>query len=178
MATTASDRRPTQGGEQQRDFQVVGCTIAGEEYAIDIHDIVGVERLDNVLHLPKMPDFVEGVMRIRDEVVPLVKLRTRFGFTETDNDDSTRVMVIEVGSQIVGFIVDSVTAVHRLDRATLEKAPEMALTVESRFVNGVIRSGERMLILLNPFAILGEDEAHQLGRAEVVARHYVSAEAE
>jgi purine-binding chemotaxis protein CheW len=150
--------------------------IADEEFAIDIHDIVGVERLENVLHLPKMPEFVEGVMRIRDEVVPLVKLRTRFGFAEKPNDEATRVMVIEVGRQIVGFIVDSVTAVYRLDRATLEAAPEMALTVESRFVNGVLRSGERMLILLNPFAILGDDEATQLGRAEVVARHYVAAE--
>ena len=65
------------------------------------------------------------------------------------------------------------TSVYRLDRQQIEAAPTMALTVESRFVDGVIRVGERMVILLNPFRVLFDDESEQLQRAAAVARHYV-----
>ncbi len=161
------------GGEKE-DFQVVGFNIGGEEYGIDILEIVGVERLANVLQLPKMPPFIEGVMRIRDEVVPLIKLRTRFGLSEKANDEHTRVMVISVRGSTVGYIVDSVTSVRRLRREAVEQAPPMALTVEGTFVNGVIKMDDRMIIILNPDQILAEEESSMLGRASAVAKHYTS----
>ncbi len=182
------DARTTAGPAETTEsagFQVVGFILEEEEYAIDILEIVGVERPEKVLQLPKMPTFIEGVMRIRDEVVPLIKLRTRFGFDEKAGDDQTRVIVIsveddqgdeddETEESTVGYIVDSVTSVYRLDRSVVEDAPAMALTVESRFVNGVVRMGERMIILLNPYEILARDETDQLSRAAVVAEHYVT----
>ncbi len=164
---TASDDRQA--------LQVVGFYLGDEEYAIDILEIVGIERLENVLHLPKMPSFVEGVMRIRGEIVSLVKLRSRFGLESRDNDDATRVMVIEHGGHSVGFIVDSVSSVQRFDADALEAAPDLALTVESRFVEGVLWDEKSMLILLKPGEILREDEGKQLGRAAIVAKHYARA---
>ena len=179
MATRNAGLVETAPASESTDFQVVGLMIGGEEYALDILNIIGVERLENVLQLPKMPHFIEGVMRIRGEVVPLVRLRSRFGFEERANDRETRVIVVSLATgeggapQTVGYIVDSVTSVYRLDRQQIEAAPTMALTVESRFVDGVIRVGERMVILLNPFRVLFDDESEQLQRAAAVARHYV-----
>ena len=91
--------RPSTGPEAsaQGVLQVVGFRVADEDFAVDILEIVGIERLDAVRQLPKMPAFVEGVMRIRDEIVPLVKLRTRFGFAEAAHDEKARVLVVEIG---------------------------------------------------------------------------------
>lgn len=177
----AGVRKPESDAVESGAFQVVGFILGEEEYAIDILEIVGVERAEKVLQLPKMPQFIEGVMRIRDEVVPLIKLRTRFGFAEKQGDDQTRVIVISLKDEsgeesTVGYIVDAVTSVHRLDRSMVEEAPAMALTVESRFVNGVVHMDQRMIILLNPYEILADDEAKQLGKAAVVAEHYVPAD--
>lgn len=165
-----SDSSEEQEGE---GLQVVGFHVGEEEYALEILNVVGVERLENVLHFPRMPDFIEGVIVIRDEIVPLVKLRTRFGFPEKENTDQTRVMVVDIQGQTVGLIVDSVTMVRRLLGSSVEIAPEMALTVESRFVSGVIRTEEAMIILLNPDKLLFEAEAQQLDRAKALAKHYV-----
>ncbi len=173
---TAGPIETTPESDQRQAMQVVGFYLGEEEYAIDILEIVGIERLENVLHLPKMPSFVEGVMRIRGEIVSLVKLRSRFGLEPRANDDATRVMVIEHGGHSVGFIVDAVSSVQRFDADALEAAPDMALTVESRFVVGVLWDEESMLILLKPGEILREDEGEQLGRAAVVAKHYARTE--
>ncbi len=156
-----SESNVPSGGPDVRDagvLQVVGFRVAEEDFAVDILEIVGIERLDAVRQLPKMPPFVEGVMRIRDEIVPLVKLRTRFGFAEAARDEKARVLVVEIGEGTVGFIVDGVSAVRRFARGQIESAPPLALSEDSRFVRGVLRSGREMLVLLDPFSLLREDE--------------------
>ena len=162
---------------EEEGIQVVGFHVGEEEYGVEILNVVGVERLENVLRFPRMPAFIEGVIRIRDEIVPLVKLRTRFGLDEQSTDERTRVMVLDIKDQTVGLIVDSVTTVRRLLKSDIEEAPAMALTLESRFVKGVLRMGEQMIILLNPDELLFEAEAEQLGRTKAVAKHYVPVEA-
>ncbi|MBK8596523.1 MAG: purine-binding chemotaxis protein CheW [Holophagales bacterium] len=159
--------RPSTGPEAsaQGVLQVVGFRVADEDFAVDILEIVGIERLDAVRQLPKMPAFVEGVMRIRDEIVPLVKLRTRFGFAEAAHDEKARVLVVEIGDDTVGFIVDAVSAVRRFGSRQVEPAPPLALSDDSRFVRGVLRAGREMLVLLDPFALLHEEEKRLLRSA-------------
>jgi purine-binding chemotaxis protein CheW len=158
----------------QRGLQVVGLVIADEEYAIDILDVVGIERIEKVLRLPKMPRYIAGVMEIRDEIVPLVKLRRRFELEDRPDDSQTRVVVIEIEDLTIGLVVDAVTSVYRLTTHVVQEAPPMALTVDSRFVRGVLKVAEdRMLIFLNPFQIIQADEAQELARTKALARHYV-----
>ncbi len=156
---------------QDENFQVVGFRVGGEDFAFDILEIVGIERLENVLQLPKMPPFIEGVMRIRDEIVALVKLRTRFGLPDVERSQLHRVIVVEIGDDTMGFIVDSVAAVRRIPRSQIEPAPALALTSASRFVKGVIRTEGKMIILLNPYEILFEEETRQLSNAVAQAGH-------
>lgn len=173
MATTQRLNDEQSPGEQ-KSLQVVGLVIAEEEYAIEILDVVGIERVQNVLRLPKMPQFIAGVMPIRDEIVPLVKLRRRFELEDRPDDDQTRVVVIELADLTIGLVVDSVTSVYRLTSAAIQEAPQMALTVDSRFVRGVLRVGDaRMLIFLDPFQIIQTEEAEELMRTAALARHYV-----
>jgi purine-binding chemotaxis protein CheW len=158
---------------EQRSLQVVGFVIADEEYAIEILDVLSIELVENLLRLPKMPRHISGVMPLRDELVPLVKLRRRFGLEDRPEDDRTRVIVIEIGELTIGLIVDAVTSVYRLTEAAVQDAPTMALTVDSRFVRGVLKVGEKMLIFLDPHKIIQSDEAEELARAAALARHYV-----
>lgn len=174
MTTPQLNEEPLAG--EHRGLQVVGLVVAEEEYAIDILDVVGIERLENVLRLPKMPKFIAGVMPIRDEIVPLVKLRRRFELQDRPDDGQTRVVVIEIADLTIGLVVDAVTSVYRLPSAAIQEAPPMALTVESRFVRGVLKVDDhKMLIFLNPNEIIQSDEAEELARTKALARHYVEA---
>ncbi len=161
-----SDRlSPQNGPDQARGdeiLQLVGFHVGEQEFAVDILEVVGIERPENVLRLPRMPDFVAGVMRIRDEIVPLVKLRTRFGLPETEIDRMSRVLVVERQDDTIGFIVDSVSLVRRVRASALEPAPALALTDQSHYVRGVVRTDAGMVVLLDPQALLVADEARQL----------------
>jgi purine-binding chemotaxis protein CheW len=173
MATTP---RPSEGQAvaEEKGLQVVGLVLADEEYAIEILDVVGIERIENVLRLPKMPKYIAGVMPIRDEIVPLVKLRRRFELEDREDNEQTRVVVIEIDDLTIGLVVDSVTSVYRLTASAIQEAPPMALTVDSRFVRGVLRvTDDKMLIFLNPYQIIQSDEADELARTRALARHYV-----
>ncbi len=170
------DRVPTeeQPAAEQRSLQVVGFVIADEEYAIEILDVLSIELVENLLRLPKMPRYISGVMPLREEIVPLVKLRRRFGFDDRPDDDRTRVIVIEIGDLTIGLVVDAVTSVYRLTQDAIQDAPNIALTVDSRFVRGVLKAGaQKMLIFLDPRQIIQSDEAEELARTTALARHYV-----
>jgi purine-binding chemotaxis protein CheW len=172
---TSSEAKAPAGAEEHRALQVVGFVIGEEEYAIDVLDVVGVERVGKVLRLPRMPKFIVGVVSIREEVVPLVALRRRFELDDREEDEQTRLLVIELGDVTVGLVVDAVTSVYRLTAAAAQAAPPMAVTVDSRFVKGVLRAGEKMLIFLDPYQIIRSDELEELARTAVLARHYVGA---
>jgi len=170
------DKVPAEGqpAVEQRSLQVVGFVIADEEYAIEILDVLSIELVEKLLRLPKMPRYIAGVMPLRDEIVPLVKLRRRFGFDDRPDDDRTRVIVIEIGELTVGLVVDAVTHVYRLTEDAVQEAPTMALTVDSRFVRGVLKAGEqKRLIFLDPHRIIQSEEAEELARTTALARHYV-----
>src|SRR5262245_61238839 len=112
MIHVQTQRRNETGSRADETLQVLGFLLGEQEYAFHILDILVIERLENVVRLPRMPQFVEGVMRIRDEIVPIVKLRTRFLLPERENDLQTRVIVVEQEDELVGFVVDSVTMVR------------------------------------------------------------------
>ncbi len=156
-------------------LQIVGFRIGEEEYAIEILRVVGVERLESVLQFPQMPVFVEGVKRIRGEIVPLVKLRTRFGLPDYAADDQTRVIVVEIEDETIGFIVDAVTKVRRLTWADVEPSPQSALTIASRFVQGVVHLEDRMLILMVPEMVLQDDEAAELSSTKAAGESFAAA---
>ena len=168
MNDPTTPTRPQGLPRAEESIQVVGFRVGDEEFAIDILEIVGVERLSNILQLPKMPSFVEGVMRIRDEIVPLVKLSARFGFKEHPYDEKARVIVIEVEDDTIGLIVDSVSSVRRFSAGQLEPAPPLALTDQSPFVRGVLRGESQMIVLLDPYKILFAHETRQLRSALAV----------
>ncbi len=170
---TSGQPDAAQTGAEEKTLQVVGFLVQGEEYAIDVLGVLGVERVGNVLRLPRMPRFVSGVMPIRDEIVPLVSLRRRFELEDRPDDEQTRVLVIEVGELIIGLVVDAVTAVYRLGADAVLNAPAMALSVDSRFVRGVLRHDTKMLIFLDPHQVIRSDEAEALARTAALARHYV-----
>lgn len=170
---TSSEVKAPEGAEAPKSLQVVGFIVGAEEYAIDVLDVVGVERVGEVLRLPRMPKFVSGVVPIRDEIVPLVALRRRFEMEDRQEDDRTRLLVIEIGEVTVGLVVDAVTSVYRLTAAAAHVAPPMAVTVDSRFVKGVLRAGEKMLIFLDPYRIIRSEEMEELARTTALARHYV-----
>src|ERR1700761_3679400 len=97
------------GNQQQLSgevVQVVSFKLATEEYGVDISQVQEIIRMVEITHVPRAPRFMEGVINLRGQLIPIIDLRTRFGMTRIDATKSTRIIVTDIGSKRVGIVVD------------------------------------------------------------------------
>jgi purine-binding chemotaxis protein CheW len=141
------------------NLQLVTFRLEKEEFGIDIQKVQEINRMIEITKIPNAPEYVEGVVNLRGKVIPIVSLRARLGFGQVERDNSTRIMIAEVEGKTLGFIVDSVSEVLRIDDSTntrIEPAPSIAGGNESAYIEGIINLTDRILILLDLKALLGD----------------------
>ncbi len=129
--------------------QFVGFRLGDEDYAIAITRIQEIILMKPITRLPQAPDYIEGMINLRGAVIPVVNLRKRFGLPAREVDDETRTIVVNVQDRTVGCVVDAVTRVMRLGREQIQPSPLGAAGESCRYVSGLARLDERLLIVLD-----------------------------
>ncbi|MFW6324057.1 MAG: chemotaxis protein CheW [Desulfovibrionales bacterium] len=145
-------------------FQLVTFSIQDEEFGVEILKVQEIIRMMEITRVPRAPEFVEGVINLRGKVIPIIDLRKRFGLEPKDRDKNTRIIVIEISSMIVGFIVDSVSEVLRIPTSTIEPPPPVVAGLDSEYISGVGKLEDRLLILLDLNRLLSRDEQKVLSK--------------
>lgn len=149
--------------DADRLLQLVTFTISSEEFGLDILKVQEIIRTMEITRVPRAPEFVEGVINLRGKVIPIVDLRARFGMESKSHDSHTRIIVVEVNSLIVGFVVDSVSEVLRIQSNTVEPPPPIVSGIDSEYINGVGKLDDRLLILIDINKLLSYPEIGVLG---------------
>lgn len=141
--------------------QLVTFGLGSEEFGIDIMLVQEIIRIPPITRVPKAPSYVEGVINLRGNVIPVVSLRNRFGMEQAEETDLSRIIVLQVHNKVFGIRVDAVTEVLRLDTDSIEPPPPVALGMDSHYIRGVGKIGERLLILLDLDQIMGGEKGHE-----------------
>ncbi len=153
-----------QGGALSEQLQLVSFHIGDEEFAVDILNIQGINRMVEVTKVPNAPDYVEGIINLRGRVIPIIDLRKRLGLQEKEYDKDTRFIVVELTNKVIGFIVDSVNEVLRINSSITEPPPPVVAGVDSEFITAVGKLEDRLLILLDIERVLSSTEQKELSR--------------
>lgn len=140
------------------DLQLVSFVIEDEEFGVDILNVQEIIRIVEATRVPHSPTFVEGVINLRGRIVPVIDLRGRFGLECRSADRDTRIIVVDLAGSVVGFQVDSVREVIRVDRNVIEPPPDLAIGIEAKYITGVAKLDDRLLILLDLDEILTTEE--------------------
>lgn len=135
--------------EDKELLQLVTFKLYEEEFGIDILRVQEIIRIMQITKVPNSPEYVEGVINLRGRVIPVVSLRKRLFLPHIENDNKTRVVVVELSDKTVGFIVDEVNEVLRIPRSITEPPPEMTAGIDTDFIISVGKLEDRLLILLN-----------------------------
>ena len=143
-------------------LQLVTFIVDGEEYGIDILKVQEIIRPVAITRVPNAPAFVEGVINLRGRIVPIVDARKRFGLPIREATDATRIVVVELVDKTVGFMMDAVKEVIRVDRGTIEPPPDLAVGVDAEYIKGVAKLDDRLLILLDIEEVLSDAEQDAL----------------
>ncbi|MFZ5808167.1 MAG: chemotaxis protein CheW [Chloroflexota bacterium] len=143
------------------DSQIVIFELSGEQYGVDINAVESIVQMLPITHVPQAPPFVRGVTNLRGRVLPVLDLCQRFGAVPLAGGKDQRIVVIHSGEIEAGIVVDGVSEVETIDSTQVEPPPALTRTAASGFVHGIVKLGERIVILLDLDKVLNtEQEGH------------------
>ena len=142
--------------------QLVGFHIAKEEYGIDILQVQEIIREQEITHIPGAPPYMEGIINIRGEIIPVISIRKRFNLPELDKSEASRIIVVNIDDKTLGVSVDEVSEVLRLADEEVNPPPEMIAGQGKNYIEGIGKLDERLLIILNLAKMFSVEELSQI----------------
>ncbi len=151
---------------QQDQQQYLTFMLGGETYAMGILAIKEIIEYGNITEVPRMPDFIRGVINLRGAVVPVIDLGARFGKRATDITRRTCIVIIEVANgeetQDIGVMVDAVNEVLEISANEIEPAPSFGANIRADFIDGMGKIDGKFVIILNIRQVLSVEEMSTL----------------
>jgi purine-binding chemotaxis protein CheW len=129
--------------------EYLAFTLGQEEYGIDIQKVSEIRSYETPTRIANAPDFVKGVVNLRGIIVPIVDMRIKFNLGQPTYNQFTVVIILNIGSRVVGMVVDSVSDVTTLLPDQVKPAPDMGRALDTEYVIGLGTVDERMLILID-----------------------------
>ena len=146
MHPTAAPERQT-GNTTISEF--LAFKLGAEEYGIDILRVQEIRSYEPPTRMANAPDFIKGVINLRGVIVPIIDMRLKFRLAQANYDNFTVVIVLNIGQQVVGVVVDAVSDVITLSPEQMRPVPEFSSDIDSNHVLAIGSVEDRMLILLD-----------------------------
>lgn len=139
--------------EYNNEIQLVVFKLASEFYAVDILKVKEIKLMTNITRVPHSPDYYKGVINLRGSVFPVIDLKKRLNLPDNEYTDETRIIMVRIEDTFVGIIVDSVVEVTTVDEKVIEPIQTGNSDVNNKYLSGVAKHNDELLILLNIEAI-------------------------
>lgn len=149
--------------------QLIKFQVADETFGIGISEIFQILKPQEIFKVPNTPPFIEGLLNLRGKVMTVFNLRKRFNMPDKEYDENTKIITINANDYLLGFIVDSVTEIVRVPDEEIVSTPPSITTFDKRFISGVAKLDDKLILLLNLEEILTPDEEQQV--KELVDEH-------
>ncbi|MCX7772854.1 MAG: chemotaxis protein CheW [Clostridia bacterium] len=149
--------------------QLIKFHIADETFGIGITQIYQILKPQEIFKVPNTPPFIEGLLNLRGKVLTVFNLRKRFNMPAKENDENTKIIIVNMNELLLGFVVDSVTEIVRVPDEDIVETPPTLSTFDKRFLSGVAKLNDKLILLLNLDKVLTPDEEQQV--KDLVQKH-------
>lgn len=148
----------TDRNQQEEDLrQWLTFTLGSEEYALDIGNIREIIKPREITDIPRVPDFILGIISLRGLIIPVFDLKKRLKLGAAEITPASRIIVCRHGEKSAGLVVDSLNQVVRLPAQGIEPPPAVLSGLDRDMVEGIGRDGRRMMILLDLLNVLNAE---------------------
>ncbi|ADC65238.1 CheW protein [Ferroglobus placidus DSM 10642] len=145
--------------------QVIVFNLGDERYGVDISQVREIIKPTEITRIPNAPEFVEGVINLRGQITTIINLRKRFNLEPKPIDQNTRIIVVEHDGAVIGMMVDNVTEVKYLSKSDIEELPPVITAKsEAKFLKGIGKLPDGLLILIDLNKVLNEEEYERLSK--------------
>jgi purine-binding chemotaxis protein CheW len=132
--------------------QLVSFKLGKGTFAVKVSQVREIGKVQDITRIPKMPDYVEGVMNLRGQITTVIDLKKRFNIDTGEDSKRTaqsRIIVAEIGDNQLGIVVDSVEDVMRVPRASISPPPKtLSAGVDTSFLTGICKMPDKLIMLL------------------------------
>lgn len=137
--------------------------LGSEEYAIEILKVQEIIGLMPITPVPKMPDYIRGVLNLRGKIVPIMDLRMRFNFSAVEDTEETCIIVLQDDNYQMGVVVDKVSEVADIESNHIEEVPSVGVTGKSEFLSGIgkVKESVRMIVDVHEVLFNVPEEVHE-----------------
>ena len=159
----ASERKPRGTAvEAPQQVQMISFAIGSEQFAVEILMVQEIIMMSDITEIHSAPDFVEGVINLRGNIIPVLDLRKRLRLRAGGKTDrskpGTRILVVEIDGNVTGFIVDTVSKVLTVPAARILPPPDIIVAgVQSHYFSGVVHLDDSILVVLDFRKILSAE---------------------
>ncbi|WP_069649828.1 chemotaxis protein CheW [Caloranaerobacter ferrireducens] len=133
-----------------------------EEYGIEISNVKEITDYKEGIKVPNASGFVDGVINLRGDVVPIINLKKRFNLDITKIEKNSRIIITNINEKLVGFVVDDASQVLTINDDDVESPPELILNGNRQFITGIGKVDDEIIIILNFKEALSEEEKQNL----------------
>lgn len=144
--------------------QLVVFDLARESYGVNIGKVSEIIRMQEITKVPRTPEYVEGVINLRGKIIPVIDLRKMFGLVVGEQNKENRTVVVDIGGQNIGIIVDAVTEVLRIASDSVEPPSSVIVTAGSDYLLGIAKLEDKMIILLDLDKVLSHEQSTELAK--------------
>lgn len=148
--------------EDTQEDKYLTFVLNHEEYGIEIKHVIEIIGIQNITSVPDLPHYIKGVINLRGKVIPVMDVRIRFNINEQAYNERTCIIVITVNEQLVGLIVDEVSEVLDIPKTSVEPSPRVNRGEGSKFVQGMGKVGDAVIILLNADKLLFDEDLEKI----------------
>lgn len=141
-----------------REIKILVFKLNGEFFATDIMEVERILGYIKTTKLPDSPEFLEGVIQYEQGVIPVINLHKKFMFTNAIDTESQKIIVVKKNIGKFGVIVDDVYEVLTINEENIDKSDAIHSIISKKYIKGIIRKDEKLIILLDLNSILLEKE--------------------
>ncbi len=142
--------------------QFLSFSLGDDDYGVDILRVQEIRGWEEVREIPNTPDYIKGVLNLRNTVVPIIDLRVRFGQEQFEYNPTTVIIILSVESgdkqRTVGVVVDAVSDVLDIQHSDLQESPDFGAKVNTKYITSMAMFDKTMVILLDTNKLLDPDE--------------------
>ncbi|MBI0584374.1 MAG: purine-binding chemotaxis protein CheW [Methanomassiliicoccus sp.] len=145
--------------------QIVSFRLGRETFAIVVSQVREIRKVEDITRVPKMPQYIEGVMNLRGQITTVVDLKKRLNIASdgASRTAQSRIIVAEIGENQLGIIVDAVEDVMRVPKASISPPPKTLAGTDSSALTGISKMPDKLIMMLDLEKVVGGVEMARLG---------------
>lgn len=142
--------------------QFVVFKLGDEKYGVDILNVSTISEYLDITRVPDAPYYVQGLINLRGDIIPVINLKKRFNIPETEISEETRIIIYSIDGVDIGFLVDEASQVLRVDDKDIEATPSILRGADRSYISGVGKHDNHIIILIDFSKILSDTEREEI----------------